>query len=399
MINKLGRFFATFAAILIVSILMFVPVHAADARSGQNVDVSAGEVVNDDLYLAGSEITVDGTVNGDIVAVGNRVTINGTVSGSVTAAAATITINGTVGNSIRAGGGTVILNGKAGNDLVAIAGQVTISSLSNIGRDLLVNAGNVDVNGPVTRNILCNASSLTLGSRVGGNIKAQATEVKLGPSAIVAGNLEYTSPDEASMAAGAAVNGQVKHVVPVKAPAPSDQNVVTAVGAFISTVIAFILGLIIIVAVIKYAAALLVAIVIILVARKQLESIIEALRTRPWPCLGWGALIAVLVPIGAVVLCITIVGIPLAAAGLAAYVIALFLGHIITAIFLGKWMLRQPVQDGKTGHLIGAAALGLLVIYIVGLIPVISVITDLAVLLFGFGSIIYYIKERSTVKA
>jgi cytoskeletal protein CcmA (bactofilin family) len=399
MINKLGRFIATFAAILIISILMFVPVHAADPRAGQNVDVSAGEVVNDDLYLAGSEVTVDGTVNGDVVAVGSRVTINGIVNGSVTAAGSTVTINGTISNSIRAAAGTLIFNGKAGNDLVALAGQVTVSSLSKIGRDLLVNAGRVDVNGPVARNITCNAGSLSLGNSVGGNVKAEASEIKLGPSASVAGNLEYTSPNEASTAAGAAVKGQIKHVIPEKAPAPSNQNVATAVGAFVSTVIAFIFGLIIVLALIKYAAALLVAIVIILAARMPLESVIEALRARPWPCLGWGALIAVLVPIGGVILCITIVGIPLAAAGLAAYVIALFLGHIVTAIFLGKWMLRQPVQDGTPGHLIGAAALGLLVIYIVGLIPAVGVITDLAVLLFGFGSIIYYIKEKSAGKA
>jgi hypothetical protein len=399
MIKKLGRFLTTIAAVLIISLLMFVPVHAADARAGQNVDVSAGEVVNDDLYLAGSEITVDGTVNGDVVAAGNRVTINGTVNGSVTAIGSTITINGTVTNSIRAAGTTVILNGKAGNDLVAMAGQVTVSSVSKIGRDLLANAGNVDVNGPVTRNIMCNAGSFAVGSSVGGNVKAEATEIKLGPSASVAGNFEYTSADEASMAAGATIKGQTRHNLPAPSPAPSNQNVATAVGAFLSAVLAFILGLIIVLALIKYAAALLVAIVIILIARKQVERIIEALRTRPWPCLGWGALIAVLVPIGVVILCITIVGIPLAAAALAAYIIALFLGHIITAIFLGKWMLRQPARDITNGNLIGAAALGLLVIYIVGLIPVISVITDLAVVLFGFGSIIYHIKERMSGKA
>jgi hypothetical protein len=39
------------------------------------------------------------------------------------------------------------------------------------------------------------------------------------------------------------------------------------------------------------------------------------------------------------------------------------------------------------------------VIYIVGLIPAVGVITDLVVLLFGFGSIIYYIKEKSSGKA
>ena len=394
MIKNSGKLIAAFTAVLIISILMFIPAYAADTRTGQNVSVGAGEVVNDDLYLAGSEVTIDGTVNGDVVAVGNRVTINGNVNGSVTVVASTIIIKGKVSNSVRAAGSEVTINSNIGNDLVAMTGSVTISSAGSIGRDLLATAGAVNVNGPVTRNITCKASRLMIGSSVGGNVKAEATEVKLEPSASIAGNLEYSSPNEATVTAGAAVKGQTKHTIPEQTPAPSNQTVVTAVGAVVAAIMAFILGFIIVLALFKYAAALLVGIVVIFIARRHVANVIETLRNKPWPCLGWGTLIAVLTPIAAAILCILIVGIPLAIASLAIYIIAIYLGHIITAIFLGKWMLRRLTTDDSIAHLIGALALGLLLIYIAGLIPFICIITDLAVILFGFGSIVYYIKGK-----
>ena len=394
MINKSGKFIAAFAAVLIISILIFIPAYAADTRTGQNVDVAAGEVVNDDLYLAGSEVTVDGTVNGDVIAVGNRVTINGDVNGSVTVAASIITIKGKVSNSVRAAGNEVNINSNIGNDLVVMAGSLAISPAGSIGRDLLAMSRAVYVNGPVTRNITGNANNLIIGSTVGGNVKVEAADVKLEPSASIAGNLEYSSLNEAAIAAGAAVKGKTIHTVPEQAPAPSNQTAATALGAVAATIIAFILGFIIVLALFKYAAALLFGIVIILIARRHVADVIETLRNKPWPCLGWGALIAVLTPIAAAILCLVIVGIPLAIAGLAIYIIALYLGHIITAIFLGKWILRRLNSDDSIAHLIGALALGLLIIYVAGLIPFISIITDLAVILFGFGSIVYYIKGK-----
>jgi hypothetical protein len=394
MIKKSGKFIAACAAVLIISILMFIPAYAADTRTGQNVDVAVGEVVNDDLYLAGSEVTVDGTVNGDVIAVGNRVTINGTVNGSVTVAASTITINGNISNSVRVAGNEININSNIGKDLVAITGSVAISSAGSIGRDLLAASGTVNVNGPVTKNITCNANRLVISNRVGGNVKAASAEVKLEPSASIAGNLEYSSPNEATVAAGAAIKGQTIHTVPEQAPAPSNQTVATALGAIVAAIIAFILGFIIVLALFKYAAALLVGIVVIFIARRHVADAIETLRNKPWPCLGWGTLIAVLTPIAAAILCILIVGIPLAIAVLAIYIIAIYIGHIITAIFLGKWMLRRLTADDSIAYLIGALALGLLIIYIVGLVPFISIITDLAVILFGFGSIVYYIKGK-----
>ena len=71
------------AALLVVvlsTVFAAVPVLAADFRGGETVTVATGEVIDDDLYIAGTNIVIDGTVNGDIFGVGTTITINGGVN-------------------------------------------------------------------------------------------------------------------------------------------------------------------------------------------------------------------------------------------------------------------------------------------------------------------------------
>lgn len=396
MVNKLGRLAMLFAAVLSISVLMFVPAMAADTRAGETVNVSKGEVVNDDLYLVGSEVVMDGAVNGDVVAFGNQVIINGDVTGSVIVAAQTVIIRGKVSNSVRAAGASVTMIGNTGGDLVATAGTVNVSPGSSIGRDLLVACGSVTTDGPVTRNIKGNAGRMVLNGSAGGDVLIDVGELKLGPQALIIGSLTYTSERDASISNTGAVKGQVTHnVPPKKAPAanPFPQTIGTAVGALGSAVIGIIIGFFIILALIKYAAALLTGIVIILIARKRVAGAAAALYSKPWECLGWGALGAFLTPIAIAMAFVSIIGIPLGAGVLAVYIPCLYLGHLVTAVLLGRLMLRQSTDAETPGALIGALALGLLVIYVVGMIPFLCVLTNLAVILFGFGSIVYYIKS------
>ena len=53
-------------AAISVTFLTSAPVLAADLRSGDTITVASGEVVDDDLYIAGESIVIDGTINGDL---------------------------------------------------------------------------------------------------------------------------------------------------------------------------------------------------------------------------------------------------------------------------------------------------------------------------------------------
>ncbi len=414
MFKKAGLPVYSLAIAIMLSVLVASPVYAADMRSGDSVTIAAGEIVDDDLYLAGENIVMDGTVNGDLVVAGGTVFINGNVTGSVTAAARSIVIKGHIDNSVRAAGSNISVTGAINGDLVAFGSMVTTSPESSIGRDLMTGAGSLHLKGPLGRDLKGNVGKLIINNRISGNVDIEAGQVTLQPSANVLGSFKYTSENEAVQEPGAVIGGETKHIVPEKKdtgfgclptpkveegkPAPGDQAAAATIGAVIGAALtaffSFMLIIILVGIVLKYAMALLTGIILILIVHKHIPGMLEAMKSKPWYCLGYGALKFFIAPVGIAILMATIVGIPLGLAALAFYLIAIYISPILFSIFLGKWMLKQPADVARTGPLIGALALGLLVLNICELLPFIGCLAWLAAVLFGLGMIVLYTKDR-----
>jgi cytoskeletal protein CcmA (bactofilin family) len=395
MFIKAGRFITLLSAALAVTFIMIAPASAADIRNGETLVIPAGEVINDDLYLFGSGITIDGTVNGDVIAFGDRIAINGPVNGNFNGAANYIAVKGRVSDSVRAAASTMDIAGNIGGDLVAAASRVDIMPAGSVGRDFLIAVGTVNVDGPVGKDIRGSAGDLIISSSVGGNVDVECRNVKLEPSASISGDLIYKSENKADQAGGAKVGGQIKQVVPPPPqPAPSGESTGRMVGWAVSAIVIFAVILLIIVVVLKYIAALLTGIIFILIARKYIPGLVETLKSRPWPCLGYGALFLFVMPVAIVIAFMLVIGIPLGLAGLALYILAVYLGHVFMGLFIGKWMLRQRDDTASVGQLIGALALGLLVIYIVAIIPLFGCLSDLAAILFGLGALCLFVKTK-----
>jgi hypothetical protein len=104
----LKRSFLIFLA-LIAFILFFIPMPAlsSDVRFAKDLTIAANEIVNDDVYLAGDRVRIDGTINGDAIVAGTEIIITGVVTGDVMAAGRSITINGTVNDDIRMAGQSI----------------------------------------------------------------------------------------------------------------------------------------------------------------------------------------------------------------------------------------------------------------------------------------------------
>jgi cytoskeletal protein CcmA (bactofilin family) len=400
MFAKAGRFLALLAAVLTVTILLTAPAGAADVRQGNNLVIPAGEVVNDDLYLFGSGITIEGTVNGDVIAFGDHINIKGPINGNFNGASNYFTVDGDVRDSVRVAASTIYIDGKIGGDLVAAASEIDIAGSGSVGRDLLPAAAMVNVGGPVGKDIRGSAGDFVIGSSVGGNVNIECSTLRLEPSAGIAGDLTYKSKTDAVQAEGSKVGGRIDHIVP---PPPetstTGQSAGQVAGLAASGIVMFFVILFVLIALFKYIAALLTGIIFILLARKFLPGLIETLKGKPWPCLGYGTLFFVLAPIAIFILFMLVITIPLGLIGLAAYMLAIYLASIFIALFIGKWMLRQSADNTHIGPNIGALALGLLILFIVSIIPVIGCLCDLAAVLFGLGAFVLFIRSKACCSA
>jgi cytoskeletal protein CcmA (bactofilin family) len=367
--------------ILLVSLLVIfiaAPALAFDLRQGESVTVSSGEVVNDDLYIAGGDIVIDGTLNGDIFAIGRSITVNGRVDGGVSFGGQTATINGEITNGLRFGGQSIVVNGRIGRDLVVGCSQLSVLSTGQIDGDLVFGAATVQVSGSIGDSILGAGSEVTLSNGVGGDITLNAERLTITSTANIDGNIKYTSLNEASIQSGAIISGEMSHFIPER----PDR------GKIDNGIIAGIAGIAVLWRILSYLMIFVIGLILILIAKKRLTLMQSVVQKNPWQTLGWGALILIATPIAAIIIMITVIGLPLGIISLLLWGIALYLSQIPVALLLGRLILRQNRKLDSTGIVIGALALGLLVLIILRLIPIIGWIVGLLVIVFGLGTLI-----------
>jgi len=134
--------------------------------------------------------------------------------------------------------------------------------------------------------------------------------------------------------------------------------------------------------------------ILIFLAPRRLTSIVEAIGSRPGPSAGWGALIVFVTPIAALLVCLTIIGISAGVIALVLYGIGLYLAQIPVGLFIGRWIIgRFRVVESKAA-MVGALALGLVIIKLLGLIPYFGFVVGLAIVLFGLGAVVAAERKR-----
>ena len=139
---------------LLIFSLLFVwvtPTHAQDVVYGNGIP--AGNIVEQDVILSGTEIVIDGTVNGDVLALGQIVTVNGTINGSLYSGAEILTVGGKINGSVYSAGGTLRLRPEAKLERSAFfaGGLLDFQSGSLVTRDLYSLALGAQFNGTISR--------------------------------------------------------------------------------------------------------------------------------------------------------------------------------------------------------------------------------------------------------
>jgi hypothetical protein len=356
--------------LLMLVLLVATPAMAADLRSGDSVIISSGDVVDDDLYIAANQITVNGVINGDVLAVGSKIIVNGVINGDIVAIGAIIEIGGEVTGSVRVGGDSVTIAGDIGGDLVTAVDDIAMLNSANIGRDFVFAGREIDVYAPINEEITGWGSRVTIRDIVGGDVEIGVERLTVASTAEIKGDLVYYSEEPATIESGARIGGTTTHE-----PAKYDMPDFPFIHHF------RVWG-----AVIGFFMALIPGIIIILIAPRRSKAVAEAIKTRPLLSLGWGALILIATPIAILILCVTIIGIPLGVIVAILYGLAIFLGQIAFGLFLGYWIIGYARSVDSKGILILAFLLGFVLLTLVKLIPFVGPVIWIATTIFGIGA-------------
>jgi cytoskeletal protein CcmA (bactofilin family) len=324
----------------------------------------------DDVYMAGPHLHVDNEVSGDLIAAAGTLALARPVGRDAMLAGGTLDVRAPVGDDLRAAGGSVTVSAAVGDDAIVAGGRVHLASTGTVGGRAWLAGREVVIDGRIAGELRAAGGTLALAGAVGGDVELAAETIELRPGAHIAGNLVYRSPNQARIAPGARVDGDVRQIA---LEAPSVGPAVHAAGR-----------------VLALAALAITGIVLYLLFPRFALAAARTLRATPWRALGLGFASLVAVPVLAVLLLASVVGIPLALALLAAYLILLLAGFLVGVLSLGELGLSHlaPTRSHSRAGLVAALILALAVLWLLRQIPVLGGLLTFLILLFGTGALL-----------
>lgn len=390
-----------FIAVILISMFCFAsPVFAFTAKSGENLNIT--ETVNDDVYSFGNNITLTGNINGDLITAGGQIIVNGNVAADLTAAGGQITVNGNVNDDIRIAGGMITINNKVTGDAVIAGGQINITKNTVINGDLIVTGGKIIVEGEVKGKVEINGGQVDFAGKSEKDVNINAADITILSSAVINGNLNYTSENQAKIAEGSKISGKTNwtKVVPQKVSPKISQKARGGgiFGIFATTWIGS--------KIFNFVNMFILGILLILAIPKVFKKFNGRMKSSFGICTGAGAIglfgipIAVLIlGIIGVILLFTVIG---SAVGfslfiintliLILYIVLVYFSSIFLSFFIGNLIFsRSGMNLDKYGWKVLTYLVGLAIISVICAIPFIGWIVNFAAILFGFGGIIMII--------
>jgi cytoskeletal protein CcmA (bactofilin family) len=353
------------------AIISIVTIAFAAAAGGQTQapSVSGQPTHADNYYAAGNRIDITTPMAADVIVAGRQIEIGQPVAGDILAAGWRVSLIGRADDDVRIAAGEVAVNAPVAGDLTIAGGDVTIGPQSHvIGRSWLTGS-TVRVEGVFERELEIAGGTVEIAGEIRQPLHVVAEKLEIRPSARILGPLTYKGSSEARIAEGAIVNGPITYD---RIPQREAQRARSfpAVSSLLFSFHLFLAGLL----------------VVIFLPRVE-TSAVATLRGQPGRSLLAGFVLLVTTPVAALLLVISILGLPIGLAMAALYAMALFAGVLVTAFFLGDAEARLL----KTGPVVtrGQHALLLLagVLTLALLRSLLGGVIVFASLLFGLGAL------------
>jgi len=382
---KKNKLFLTIIALTALAVMPITAVYAFDVKSGNNIIVEAGETVSGNLYVAGTQIVVDGEVNGDIFCAGSTITINGKINGDVLCAGSSITINGEVLGDVRGASSELSINGKVLGGLTSFGSAININDTASIGSNVLAFGATMRADGPINGDLQFFGASLLLNNKVAGDVsfygKNQQKQnnkpaVTLRAGTTINGGLSYYEGVDALINDGASVFGETVVMEMKKHEPKSGKETLNFFPIWFS--IWQILG------------GLVIAMFLVFLFPKYTGATLEVMFKKPATSIGLGLVAVILTPIVIVLLLITVIGIPLAFLSTTLFVAMCGIVKVLTGIAVGvlitKW-LKWKIA------LYWQAVIGVILAVLVFSIPFIGWVLGIIAFFWAFGGAVMYKRQ------
>ena len=328
----------------------------------------AGDAARDSYYAAGERVDVPAPVNGDAVVAGRDVAVAHPVMGDILAVGASVTIAAPAGDDVRVAGRQVTMDALVDGDLTAAGGTLALGPNSRITGRTWLAGGDVRAGGTFEREVRIAATRVQIAGELRQPARVTAQQLEVLPGARILAPLVYEGPSPARVAAGATLSQPIDYR---NVPAETGGGGGRAGSSLLFAIHVFVAGWLL----------------LLLVPRLTVDPV-RVLRTEPGLSLVAGFTFVALVPVAAVLLVVTLIGIPVGLALAATYFVALLIGLVVSASAVGRVEARYAGASTATR---GQQALwllaGTLTLAVVRIVPFIGTVIVLLAILYGVGAL------------
>ena len=325
----------------------------------------------DDFIKADDTVNIKEPVDGTVFYAGNTVDVESDIDGILFTAGNIVETSGK-NNYLFAAGNSVRIDEVKTKDAFIAGNSISVVD-SEIERDLYVTGSNVDISSNIGRNAYVAGSSVKLSGVIKGNITIGAASITISDDAVIEGTLKYSSDSTVTISDGATIGNKE---ITKSANSVSVREEVSFGSRVTSALLSFINKLVI-------------GLLLLIFVPKLFKFISEQKENTILTNLGFGFISLIFVPIASLMLMFTMVGLSVGIILLVLYMLCVYLTTILTGYYLSKMLLGNKIKNEY-----GLLTLGILVIYVLKLIPFIGTIVGLCSLCIGLGLIVSLMVKR-----
>jgi cytoskeletal protein CcmA (bactofilin family) len=340
---------------------------SALAQDKPDETIDTGEFRNTATMLAGQFIRMAGSVP-DFMGAGRTVTITGEVRDNALAFGQSVMLDeGRIDGDFLAMGEIVLIDGEVAGDVYAGCKELRVTSRGVIHGNLYIGAETVIIDGLVTGILQGGANTIRINSELGGGDIdiGRSGKFVLGPDAHINGDLRYRASSEAEIHETTTLTGEFEF----SPYAPGAYGK----GGFS---LKFFLW--------SWVAAMIVGLVLLKIAGSWMRASAASLSDNAAQAFVWGALFFLVTPLVALLVMITVIGVPLGIISAVVYGLAIYLASLPLSLWLGDWILRKVGRPAPGAFL--SLSLGLLIYNILGAIPWLGPVIVMGTLILGLGA-------------
>ena len=334
-----------------------------DAENTENTATTEENFKQGDVYLTGTNITVDYIVDGNLFIIANNVTISSQIGGDafIFANSVTVTETGYVFSNLFTTAPNVNIKGVV-YDLYALSDTVNITGY--VYRDMRVSCDTLNINGTIGRNVFTDCSNINFAQSAE---LTEDTSTTIASQGIISGDLNYTAKEELSIPDGA-VEGSINFSKQEVFSSNNIQSYLLSLGSFlVLTIVIWLL--------------------ILWLTPKFTEKSSNLAIKKILPVIGLGILTPIILLVVSVALLLINITASVAALMFILLLALLMLSKSIFIIVANK-LICNKLKIEKTIGIFGILIISSIIIWALGLIPYVGTVISIITVVLGLGTLV-----------